>query len=253
MTADFHIPLAADQQAVATELQSALVDLLDMALIGKHLDWNVEGRHLRSLHHDLDEQVAAWRRLSDDVAERAVTIGASPDGQAETIAGATQLEPLPTGHLTDQQVLKAIGDRVSAVALRARQRIDRVAVTDPVTCDLFVQVLATLEKQQRMIRAQTGASGRAGAETLGIRPQAANGDDVHPCSPDACQAHGRPPDQTDPPIKGHGTSHFTAAIDRSPEDSKAERRLGGLDLLLLALIALGVGITIAMAIIDPGV
>ena len=176
MTADFHIPLAAEQQAVAIELQSALVDLLDLALIGKHLHWNAEGRHFRPLHHELDEQVAAWRRLSDDVAERAVTIGASADGQAETIAGATQLEPLPTGHLTDQQVLKAIGDRVRAVALRTRQRIDRVAVTDPVTCDLFVQVLATLEKQLWMIRAQTADPGRAGTVTLGIPPEAANGD-----------------------------------------------------------------------------
>jgi starvation-inducible DNA-binding protein len=176
MTADFHIPLAAEQQAVAVELQGALVDLLDLALIGKHLHWNVEGRQFRPLHYALDEQVAAWRRLSDDVAERAVTIGASPDGQAETIAGATQLEPLPSGHLTDQQVLKAIGDRVSAVALRTRQRIDRVAVTDPVTCDLFVLALATLERQLWMIRAQTGDSGRASADTLGIRSAAANGD-----------------------------------------------------------------------------
>jgi hypothetical protein len=36
-----------------------------------------------------------------------------------------------------------------------RQRIDAVAVDDPVTCDLHVQVAATLEKQLWMIRAQT--------------------------------------------------------------------------------------------------
>jgi starvation-inducible DNA-binding protein len=176
MTANFHIPLAAEQQAVAVELQGELVDLLDLTLIGKHLHWNVEGRHFRSLHHELDDLVAAWRRLSDDVAERAVTIGASPDGQAETIAGGTPLDPLPTGHLTDEQVLKAIGDRVSAVATRARRRIDRVTATDPVTCDLFVRVLATLEKQLWMIHAQTAGCGRAGADTLAIRAEDTNGD-----------------------------------------------------------------------------
>jgi starvation-inducible DNA-binding protein len=176
MTVNFHIPLAAEQQAIAVELQGELVDLLDLTLIGKHLHWNVEGPHFHSLHHELDELVAAWRRLSDDVAERAVTIGASPDGQAETIAGATQLDPLPTGHLTDQQVLKAVGDRVAAVATRARERIDRVAVTDPVTCDLFVGVLATLEKQLWMIHAQTAGSRRAGEENLAIRSQDTNGD-----------------------------------------------------------------------------
>jgi starvation-inducible DNA-binding protein len=102
MTANFHILPAAEQQAVAVELQGTLVDLLDLTLIGKHLHWDVEGRHFRTLHHELDEHVAAWRKLSDDVAERAVTIGASPDGQAETIAGATRLEPLPIGRLSDQ-------------------------------------------------------------------------------------------------------------------------------------------------------
>jgi hypothetical protein len=44
----------------------------------------------------------------------------------------------------------------------------------------------------------------------------------------------------------------TQRLDRSPEVRKAEHRLGRLEFLLLALIALGVGVTIAMAVIDPG-
>lgn len=176
MTANFHIRLAAEQQAAAVELQGTLIDLLDLTLIGKHLHWNVGGRHFRTLHHELDEHVAAWRELSDDVAERAVTIGASPDGRAEVIARATQLEPLPSGHLSDQQVLKAIGDRVAAAAMRARDRIDRVAVVDPVSCDLLVQVTAMLEKQQWMIRAQIADSRVAQAEMGGSRAEDANGD-----------------------------------------------------------------------------
>jgi DNA-binding ferritin-like protein len=95
------------------------------------------------------------------VAERAVTIGAAPDGQAETIAGATQFEPLPAGHLSDQHVLRAIGDRLDDASIRTRERVDRVAVDDPVTCDLLVHVGRTLEKQLWMIRAQTADPGRA--------------------------------------------------------------------------------------------
>lgn len=150
----FHIPLEAEHQANAVELQGMLVDLLDLTLIGKHAHWNVEGSHFRSLHHELDELVADWRALSDEVAERAVTIGASPDGQAETIAGATELEPLPAGHLTDRQVLKAMGDRLAGAATRTRQRLNRVAADDPITFDLLVRVAGTLEKQLWMIRAQ---------------------------------------------------------------------------------------------------
>jgi starvation-inducible DNA-binding protein len=161
MTANFHIPLAAEQQAVAVELQGLLVDLLDLTLIGKHLHWNVEGRLFRSVHHELDELVDAWRALSDDVAERAVTIGASPDGQVEAIAGATRLEAVPSGHLSDREVLKVIGDRLADAVNRTRERLDRVAVDDPVSGDLIVRVAATLEKQLWMIRAQTPGSARA--------------------------------------------------------------------------------------------
>lgn len=161
MAVKFHIPLAADHQAVAVELQAMLVDVLDLTLIGKHAHWNVEGPHFRSVHQELDELVGAWRNLSDDGAGRSVTMGAAPYGQAEAIAGATQLEPLPPGHLSVQRVLKAIGDRLAEAATRTRKRIDRVAVDDPVTCDLLVRVAGTLEKQLWLIRVQLPSAGQA--------------------------------------------------------------------------------------------
>ena len=177
MTVNFHIPLAAEQQAVAVELQDMLVDLTDLSMIGKHVHWNVEGRLFRSVHHELDDLVDAWRILSDDVAERAVTIGASPDGQVETIAGATRLDPVPPGHLNDRQVLRAIGDRIADVARRTRQRIDRVAVADPVTCDLLVGTAGTLEKQLWMVRAQLRGSEGAAEATFVTAAEDRNGAD----------------------------------------------------------------------------
>ena len=175
MTADFHIPLGAEQRSVAVELQATLVDLLDLTLIGKHAHWNVEGPHFRSVHLELDELVYAWQRLSDDVAERAVTIGASPDGQAETIAGATQFQPLPAGHLSDRRVLEAIGDRLAEAATSTRERIGRVDAVDPVTGDLLIAVAATLEKQLWMIRAQTADPGHAAENTAAARAADVNG------------------------------------------------------------------------------
>ena len=74
MTAPFvvnlHMPIDAEDREVAAELQSMLVELIDLALIGKQVHWNVEGPHFRSLHLELDELVDAWRALGDDVAER---------------------------------------------------------------------------------------------------------------------------------------------------------------------------------------
>ena len=49
------------------------------------------------------------------------------------------------------------------------------------------------------------------------------------------------------PGESDGRSHVTPAIDRRP----AESRPGRLEFLLLALVAVGVAITIAMAVVDP--
>src|SRR3954447_21247662 len=60
ITHEFHLPLDSDDRAVAGELQRMLVDLVDLALIGKQAHWNVEGAHFRSVHLFLDELVESW-------------------------------------------------------------------------------------------------------------------------------------------------------------------------------------------------
>jgi starvation-inducible DNA-binding protein len=151
---EFHVPLGSDERAVAGELQRMLVDLIDLALIGKQAHWNVEGRQFRTLHLELDELVDDWRTLGDEAAERAVTIGAAPDGQAETVAGSSEIEPLPTGALGDQAIIEALTIRLADVTTRTRKRIERTAGVDPVSEDLLIRIASSLEKQLWMIRAQ---------------------------------------------------------------------------------------------------
>jgi starvation-inducible DNA-binding protein len=151
---DFHVRLGSDERAVASELQRMLVDLIDRALIGKQAHRHVEGRQFRSLHLELDELVDDWRTLGDEVAERAVTIGAAPDGRAETVAGSTEIAPLPAGALGDQAIIEAMAIRLADVTARTRKRIERTASVDPVSEDLLIRIASSLEKQLWMIRAQ---------------------------------------------------------------------------------------------------
>ena len=74
---------------------------------------------------------------------------------------------------------------------------------------------------------------------------------VHSYLPPPRHAEGTSPGESDPLLKGEGTSHVTPAIHPSPAESEAESRLGRLEFLLLALVAVGVAITIAMAVVDP--
>lgn len=146
-------PFAAEERAAAApDLQGMVVDLVDLALLGKQAHWNVEGRLFRSLHLELDEFVDAWRSLGDEVAERAVAIGIAPDGQARFVAGTTEIEPLPAGPLSDQAVIDAFTERIAEVVIRTRERIHHAS--DPVTDDVFIRVAAALEKQLWMLRVQ---------------------------------------------------------------------------------------------------
>src|SRR5690349_25051576 len=84
---------------VGHELQATVVELIDLSLIGKQLHWNIFGRPFKPLHEHLDELVDSWRELSDTVAERAVALGFSPDGQSGTVSQHSDINPLDTGFL----------------------------------------------------------------------------------------------------------------------------------------------------------
>ena len=113
------------------------------------------------------ELVDTWRSLGDQVAERAVTLGAVPDGQAATVASFSQIAPLPAGHLRDYDVIREVADHVTEVAARARARIEVVASRDPVSQHLLIAVTGTLESSSgcfgcsvRTPEARPAAAGR---------------------------------------------------------------------------------------------
>lgn len=150
-------PLAASEQKIAGEaLQGALVDLLDLSLLGKQAHWNVVGRNFRSLHLQLDEIVAMARLHSDTVAERAVALGVNPDGTAQTIADSTALKPLSAEWHDDHTLVMHFIASFETVIARFRQRIEATEKADPVTQDLLIGITAELEKASWMFQAERG-------------------------------------------------------------------------------------------------
>jgi starvation-inducible DNA-binding protein len=148
-------PLGRHQgQEIGHELQRTLVELTDLSLIGKHLHWNVVGPLFRPLHEQLDELVDDWRRLADTVAERAVAVGFSPNGQASAVATESELAHLEAGPVHDHRVVGLLTQRVAETSERVRTRIDRLGEVDLVSQDVLIEVVRTLEQQQWMLRAQ---------------------------------------------------------------------------------------------------
>lgn len=143
-----------NEKATAAALQDSLVDLLGLALVAKQAHWNVIDRNFRSVHLQLDELVALARTHADEVAERAATIGRSPDGRPATVAGQTGVPEYPEGWQKDEQVTKAIVDSLSALIPRFRERIRQTEESDPVTQDLLITITSELEMAHWMWQAQ---------------------------------------------------------------------------------------------------
>ncbi|WP_330281479.1 Dps family protein [Streptomyces sp. NBC_00588] len=142
------------QKVVGQALQSTLVDLLGLSLIGKQAHWNIVGPRFRSIHLQLDEVVSTARTFSDTVAERSAALGLPPDGRPETIAATCTLPGPKDGWLKDTEVVQVIVDALAAAIGRLRERIAATDEADPVTQDLLISITAELEKQRWMFDAE---------------------------------------------------------------------------------------------------
>jgi starvation-inducible DNA-binding protein len=153
-----HLPAlgAHQREEVGNQLQAMLVELIDLALVGKQLHWNVTGPLFRPLHEQLDELVDSWRELSDIVAERAVALGYAPDGQSGAVASVTELKPVARGQLEDHIVIRELSERMNDVADRARERMDKLGEIDAASQDVIIEVVRALEQQLWMVRVQFG-------------------------------------------------------------------------------------------------
>lgn len=144
----------AANRSVETDLQATLIELVDLSLQGKQAHWNVSGLNFRSVHLELDEIVDSARLSADRVAERIATIGSAPDGRSGTIATAQPFAAFPGGPTATADVVERIGAVIDELAGRLRERILRLADTDPVSQGILIDVDEALEKQAWMLRAQ---------------------------------------------------------------------------------------------------
>ena len=144
----------AAQKTVVKDLQATLVELVDLALLGKQAHWNVVGPHFRSVHLELDEIIDMSRLAYDRVAERLVTIGVPADGRAETVSTTSELAPYPAGFVSSAETVKIVGAAMDTIAGRMAKRIGRIGDVDPVSQDILIGTLDELEKAAWMLRSQ---------------------------------------------------------------------------------------------------
>jgi starvation-inducible DNA-binding protein len=162
ITQEAHLPALGHhhREEVGRELQSTLVELVDLSLLGKQLHWSVVGPLFKPLHEHLDELVDSWRELADTIAERAVALGYPPDGQATAVSAGSNVPGVERGALETSVVVRELVRRLADVAERTRSRMDRLGELDLASQDVLIETVRTLEKQLWMVRSQLDPEGR---------------------------------------------------------------------------------------------
>ncbi|PJE95935.1 DNA starvation/stationary phase protection protein [Streptomyces carminius] len=151
-----------DLKIVGEALQGALVDLVDLSLVAKQVHWTVIGPRFRSIHLQLDEVVATARSYTDTIAERAAALGMAPDGRAATVASGTGITGVDSGWHKDDKAVDVMVGALAAVVNRMRERMVVTEEPDPVTQDIFIEMIAELEKHHWMFQAENKVDGHRG-------------------------------------------------------------------------------------------
>ncbi|MCZ2827040.1 MULTISPECIES: Dps family protein [unclassified Modestobacter] len=146
-------PLSEDVQKVTGEaLQGAVVDLIDLSLVGKQVHWTLVGRNFRSIHLQLDDVVATAREYQDTAAERAAAIGVLPDGRAGTVQSSGIPQP-PVEWVHADDAIRYFVEVFGLIVARMRDRIEATE-DDEVTQDLIIEITGALEKHHWMWQAE---------------------------------------------------------------------------------------------------
>ena len=140
---------------LSANLQSVLVDLIELHVQGKQAHWTVVGTNFRDLHLQLDEIVVDVREFSDQVAERMRALEATPDGRTETVTATTHLPHFPTGEVSTADAVSLITERLDATVANMRAVHDEIDEEDPTSADILHVVIEKLEQYAWMISAET--------------------------------------------------------------------------------------------------
>jgi starvation-inducible DNA-binding protein len=135
------------RDALVATLNTSLATTWDLYTQVKHAHWNVKGPQFVALHRLFDELATHLLGHGDRLAERASTLGGSVQGTARQIVLASQLKEYELGATDGKAHLSALVMQYAAYGARLRDALEHAEENDdPVTVDLYVQVLAAIEQ-----------------------------------------------------------------------------------------------------------
>lgn len=135
-------------------LNAALADLMDLTNAARMAHWTVRGPQFAALHALFETFYDQLGEASDDVAERVVQLGGTPEGTTQRVGATTRLEPYPAAISAGMDHVRALAARYAALAATTRRAVDEAAAAgDADTADLFTETSRMLDKALWMLEA----------------------------------------------------------------------------------------------------
>jgi starvation-inducible DNA-binding protein len=148
-------PISPDDRAkIAKALDASLNDGVDLYSQIKVAHWNVKGPHFASLHPLFDSFAAAAAEANDEIAERAVALGALTSATSRRTAQASRLAELPADKTDGLALVGLLLERFDTylTGLRTAREI-AAELGDGDTEDLLTQHVTAFEKHAWFLHA----------------------------------------------------------------------------------------------------
>jgi starvation-inducible DNA-binding protein len=147
------LPSAA-RQRIAEALGGRLSDGLDLHGQVKVAHWNVKGPLFPSLHPLFETFAVSLAAFNDQVAERAVTLGATVRGTARHVAATSRIPDFPQDTVRGLDLVRLLAERIDGYLAGVRETRDLAEeLGDGDTVDLLTQIATEFEKNAWFLRA----------------------------------------------------------------------------------------------------
>lgn len=144
----------ASRSRICAALLASLADGADLYTQIKTAHWNVKGPHFAALHPLFDTFAAAAQRFNDEIAERAVALGAMTGATARRVAKASRLAEYPADATDGLEHASHLVERFTTYlegVRSAREVADDLGDVD--TVDLLTEVASEFEKHAWFLHA----------------------------------------------------------------------------------------------------
>ena len=139
---------------VSQLLNSRLASAIDLYLQTKHAHWNVKGPSFIALHELFDKLGEELEEHIDDIAERAVALGAVAEGTSNVVVERTQLAKYPAQINEGLAHVDALANAYAVFGKSVREAIDDAGKAgDADTSDLFTAVSRGIDKSLWLLEA----------------------------------------------------------------------------------------------------